>query len=184
MKRLLPLILFLLTHVAFTQTQPKREVVGRDIGQLKNIKISGRIMDEITGEALVGATVTVPELNITRITDSNGGFELVLDRAEYILEFRYVGYETIKDRVQQAGVEELVKKVVKETLLGTDESDASSAVSGLTMISSMDASALAENDMLNVSNRVDILIAEKSTQKLDAKKLPKVTPSGTQKWLK
>ena len=103
MKRLLPLILFLLTHVAFTQTQPKREVVGRDIGQLKNIKISGRIMDEITGEALVGATVTVPELNVTRITDSNGGFELVLDRAEYILEFRYVGYETIKYPIVAVG---------------------------------------------------------------------------------
>ncbi|SFO17588.1 TonB-dependent Receptor Plug Domain [Algoriphagus ornithinivorans] len=103
MKRLLPLILFLLTHVAFTQTQPKREVVGRDVGQLKNIKISGRIMDEITGEALVGATVTVPELNVTRITDSNGGFELVLDRAEYILEFRYVGYETIKYPIVAVG---------------------------------------------------------------------------------
>ena len=65
-----------------------------------------------------------------------------------------VGYETIKDRVQSAGVEELVKNVVKETLLGTDESDASSAISGLKMISSMDAAALAENDMINVTVQV------------------------------
>ena len=72
----------------------KREVVGRDIGQLKGIKISGRIIDEITGQALVGATVRIPEINLTRITDNNGSFELVVDRAEYTLEFRYVGYET------------------------------------------------------------------------------------------
>lgn len=72
----------------------KREVVGRDIGQLKGIKISGRIIDEITGQAMVGATVRIPELDLTRITDNNGSFELVVDRAEYTLEFRYVGYET------------------------------------------------------------------------------------------
>ncbi|MDX5477121.1 MAG: carboxypeptidase-like regulatory domain-containing protein, partial [Cyclobacteriaceae bacterium] len=72
-----------------------RTVVGRDIGELKNIKISGRITDQITGEALVGATVTVRELEKTEITNANGNFNLVLDRAEYVLEFRYVGYETI-----------------------------------------------------------------------------------------
>jgi hypothetical protein len=38
-------------------TPGKREVIGRDVGQLKGIKISGRIIDEITGEALVGATI-------------------------------------------------------------------------------------------------------------------------------
>jgi hypothetical protein len=73
----------------------QRNVVGRDIGELKNLKISGRLTDQITGEALVGATVTVREINKTEITNSNGIFNLVLDRAEYILEFRYVGYETI-----------------------------------------------------------------------------------------
>jgi hypothetical protein len=95
MKKIL-LLSFLLTFFfnGWIMAQ-QRNVVGRDIGELKNLKISGRITDQITGEALVGATVTVREINKTEITNSNGIFNLVLDRAEYILEFRYVGYETV-----------------------------------------------------------------------------------------
>ena len=96
MKKISLLIfLFFGLTAAWAQTPSvKREVVGRDIGQLKGIKLSGRITDEITGEALVGATVRIPELDLTRITDDNGSFELEVSRAEYTLEFRYVGYET------------------------------------------------------------------------------------------
>lgn len=96
MKKILLLTyLFLGLSAAWAQSPSvKREVIGRDIGQLKGISLSGRLTDEITGEALVGATVRIPELNITRITDANGGFELEVARAEYTLEFRYVGYET------------------------------------------------------------------------------------------
>ena len=75
--------------------QQKATVVGRDIGELKNIRIRGRLIDQISGEPLVGATVTIRELDKTEVTNTNGSFFLVLDRAEYTLEFRYVGYETI-----------------------------------------------------------------------------------------
>lgn len=85
-------LILLFGFEGFSQT---RNVVGRDVGELKNLKIGGRIIDQITGEALVGATVTVREINKTEITNANGNFNLVLDRAEYILEFRYVGYETV-----------------------------------------------------------------------------------------
>ncbi len=96
MKNILVFTLLLFAQLTtYAQTNAiKREVVGRDIGQLKGIKIGGRIIDEITGQALVGATVRIPELDLTRITDNNGSFDLVVDRAEYTLEFRYVGYET------------------------------------------------------------------------------------------
>ena len=92
----------------------KREVVGRDIGQLKGIKIGGRIIDEITGQALVGATVRIPELNLTRITDNNGSFEFVVDRAEYTLEFRYVGYETKISPITAVGDGRLSIRMLQE----------------------------------------------------------------------
>ena len=87
MKKISLLIfLFFGLTAAWAQTPSvKREVVGRDIGQLKGIKLSGRITDEITGESLVGATVRIPELDLTRITDDNGSFELEVSRAEYTL---------------------------------------------------------------------------------------------------
>ncbi|MBN3583984.1 TonB-dependent receptor [Algoriphagus aestuarii] len=114
MKKLLLVFFLLLSHLGFSQTEVKREVVGRDIGQLKGIKISGRIIDEITGDALVGATVTVPELDINRITDNNGSFELILDRAEYNLQFRYVGYTTIDFPITAVGDGRISIKMLQE----------------------------------------------------------------------
>jgi hypothetical protein len=95
MKIFLPfyIVLFVLTlNSALAQQKP---VIGKDIGELKNIKISGRVIDQITGEPLFGATVSVKEINKDEITNNNGIFNLVLDRAEYTLEIRYVGYETL-----------------------------------------------------------------------------------------
>ena len=100
---------------AWAQTPAvKRDVIGRDIGQLKGIKLSGRITDEITGEALVGATVRIPELELTRITDDNGSFELEVSRAEYTLEFRYVGYETKIYPITAVGDGRLTIKMLQE----------------------------------------------------------------------
>lgn len=114
MRKFLLFIVFMIPVLVQGQTQPKREVIGRDIGQLKNIRISGRLIDEITGDALIGATVTVPEINLTRITDNNGGFELILDRAEYNLEFRYVGYETILYPITAVGDGRISIRMIQE----------------------------------------------------------------------
>jgi hypothetical protein len=116
MKKLILLFIFLIGQGAWAQTAApsNREVIGRDIGQLKGIKISGRIIDEISGEALVGATVTVPELEVTKITDNNGGFELILDRAEYTIQFRYVGYETLDYPITAVGDGRLSIKMLQE----------------------------------------------------------------------
>lgn len=116
MKKILVILIFFIGQASWAQTTSpsKREVIGRDIGQLKGIKISGRIMDEITGEGLVGATVTVPELDLTRVTDKNGGFELLLDRAEYTIQFRYVGYETIDYPITAVGDGRMTIRLIQE----------------------------------------------------------------------
>jgi hypothetical protein len=96
MKKFLIVVISLMCLQPVTSfAQQKATVIGRDIGELKNIRISGRLIDQISGEPLVGATVTIRELNKTEVTNTNGNFFLVLDRAEYTLEFRYVGYETV-----------------------------------------------------------------------------------------
>ncbi len=99
---------------AQTAAPAKREVVGRDTGQIKGIKISGRVMDQITGEALVGASIGIPELDVTRITDANGAFELILDRAEYNLQFRYVGYESIEYPITAVGDGRISIRMIQE----------------------------------------------------------------------
>ncbi|WP_238531747.1 TonB-dependent receptor [Nitritalea halalkaliphila] len=90
------LIWGIFSSAAVFAQQEGRVVIGRDVGQREGIRLSGRITDQLTGEPLVGATVRVIELEeSTQITNLNGNFELVLSRAEYLLEVRYVGYETI-----------------------------------------------------------------------------------------
>lgn len=114
MKKLLFAFFLLLAHLGTAQTEIKREVVGRDIGQLKGIRVSVRITDEITGEAMVGATVTVPELGMNRITDANGSIELILERAEYNLQFRFVGYETIDYPITSVGDGRIAIRMIQE----------------------------------------------------------------------
>lgn len=114
MRKYLLLFFLLLTQFGLAQTTLKKEVIGRDFGQMSGIKITGRITDEITGEALVGATVTVPELNLNKITDNNGSFDLILDRAEYTLEFRYIGYETILYPIVAVGDGRISLKMLQE----------------------------------------------------------------------
>ncbi|NVK50882.1 MAG: TonB-dependent receptor [Cyclobacteriaceae bacterium] len=115
MKKLLfTCLAFLILQGVAAQDQIKREIIGRDIGQLKNIRITGRIIDEITGDALIGATVSIPEINQTKITDNNGEFEFILDRAEYTLEFRYVGYESISYPIVAVGDGRISMRMIQE----------------------------------------------------------------------
>lgn len=62
----------------------------------------------------MGATVSVPELDLTRITDNNGAFDLLLDRSEYNLQFRYVGYETIDYPITAVGDGRISIRMIQE----------------------------------------------------------------------
>ncbi|WP_373397002.1 hypothetical protein V8V91_20735 [Algoriphagus halophilus] len=53
MKKHLLIFFLLVSQLGWAQTEVKREVFGRDIGQLIGIRFTGRIIDEITEEALV-----------------------------------------------------------------------------------------------------------------------------------
>jgi len=74
-------------------SQEQKTVIGRDIGEMKDLKISGRVIDQITGDPLVGATVTIN--GQTEVTNPNGNFSFLLDRAEYDMVIRYIGYQTL-----------------------------------------------------------------------------------------
>jgi hypothetical protein len=92
MKRCISLLLFLL--LLWEASAQEKVVVGRDLGKMNDFQITGRIIDQITGEALVGASVSLMDHGKTEITNSNGNFYFQLDRGEYTLEVRYIGYET------------------------------------------------------------------------------------------
>ncbi len=54
--------------------------------------IEGFVNDSATGEALIAATVYIPELNIGTYTDQYGFYSFNIPKAQYQLQFSYLGY--------------------------------------------------------------------------------------------
>ncbi|RKW60856.1 MAG: TonB-dependent receptor, partial [Prevotella sp.] len=62
--------------------------------QQQRVSVSGLVVDE-SGEGLIGASVVEVGTNNRAVTDLNGRFTLSVT-PHAVLEFKYVGYETLK----------------------------------------------------------------------------------------
>ncbi len=67
--------------------------------------IRGMIIEDETGEAVIGANVFVPELSTGTVTDLDGKFSIDVSPGTYSLRISYVGFQnlTIKDIEVEAG---------------------------------------------------------------------------------
>ena len=54
--------------------------------------IAGKVTDEKTGEAVIGATVMVKGTALGTVTDIDGQFTLPVDGGDYTVEVKYLGY--------------------------------------------------------------------------------------------
>jgi outer membrane receptor protein involved in Fe transport len=72
---------------------------------IDNGKVSGKVTDQKSGEALIGVTVIVQGTAIGAVTDVEGHYILNVAPGTYTLEFKYMGYQTkaISDVVVKAG---------------------------------------------------------------------------------
>ena len=86
MPRLVVIILCLLPALGFSQ----------------KVKVSGVVMDDASGETLIGANVLFEE-GLGTVTDINGQFSLSVDPGEYRLQISYVGYQTIQQEISASG---------------------------------------------------------------------------------
>src|SRR6056297_3102032 len=73
-------IILLLTHIAFAAAQK---------GTLR-----GKIIDEETGETLIGATIRVKDKSIGTISDFDGNYSLNLAPGKHTIQISFVSYET------------------------------------------------------------------------------------------
>ncbi|MEZ4935343.1 MAG: carboxypeptidase-like regulatory domain-containing protein [Saprospiraceae bacterium] len=67
-------------------------LIGQTFGQNK---LTGKITDADSGEALIGATVVFQNSSSGTVTDIDGGFELINDGNYSALEVSYTGYENL-----------------------------------------------------------------------------------------
>ena len=66
-------------------------------------KLSGKITDKLTGEAISGATIYIPELKTGAVADKNGSYKLEnLPKIKVILMIRFVGYKSVVENVNLA----------------------------------------------------------------------------------
>lgn len=64
-------------------------------GYLK-VKLSGRISDKETGEAIIGAIIYVPDMKTGAVTDTSGFFSIDnLPKTKILIQVSYLGYKTI-----------------------------------------------------------------------------------------
>ncbi len=64
------------------------------VGLLAQVTIQGTVMDQTTGDQLIGATVVEKGSTQGTISDASGLFELEVSSAEATLLIQYLGYET------------------------------------------------------------------------------------------
>ena len=58
--------------------------------------LSGTIKDNSSGEVLIGASVIISGTSLGTTTNSYGFYSITLPENEYSIEYRYIGYESVK----------------------------------------------------------------------------------------
>src|SRR5690606_26757836 len=76
--------------------------------------IRGKVIDDVTGEALIGVTVQIMETSKGTSTDFDGVFEIHIAPGTYKLQFSYISYQSliVEDVVVTAGKLSLIDDLV------------------------------------------------------------------------
>ena len=61
-------------------------------GQIKKYTLSGNVKDTLTGEALIGAYITISEIQTGCSTNSYGFYSITLPAGQYSIRYSYIGY--------------------------------------------------------------------------------------------
>jgi iron complex outermembrane recepter protein len=95
-------------------------------------KLTGKITDEKTGEAIAGATIYIPELKTGAIADGNGLYSIDnLPRATVIVQISFLGYKSVVEKIDlsksstvnfvlEQAITEMNEVVVTGTLRATE----------------------------------------------------------------
>jgi len=70
------------------------------VAHAQNVTLSGYLKDVANGEALIGATVYVEELQQGTVSNPYGFYSITIPQGSYTLQVSYIGYETIRQRIK------------------------------------------------------------------------------------
>jgi hypothetical protein len=93
------LIYLLVSLLYFTCDQHTFAQKNNAVKELNIPALTGTVLDQSTGEPILGATITLDYKKSGFITDSLGHFLLYLPVGEYILKVSHVGYKSFREKV-------------------------------------------------------------------------------------
>ena len=105
------LFLFCFTTVYASERNDKES--GFSETQQTSVKISGKVVDKRTGDALIGVSVIEKGTNNGIATDSNGNFALSVSKPDAALDVSYIGYTSAL--VNLNGQKEVVIQMSEDT---------------------------------------------------------------------
>lgn len=131
----------------------------------KTSTYSGYILDQATGEALIGATIFVEELQLGTITNQYGFFSLTLPNGSYSLSISFISYEQTRLPIELvSSIEQTIRLVEKPPILegiivtSSAETDQREAVLGRSQIRPQQvkerAALFGENDVIKTLESV------------------------------
>jgi len=77
-------------------------IVLMNVGLLhsqEKVTLSGTIADKSNNETLIGASISIPEANISTTTNSYGFYSVTLPKGEYTFIISYMGFNTMEEKI-------------------------------------------------------------------------------------
>ena len=146
----LQLIGFVILYIVFSNTAYAAIV--------KNIQ--GKVTDAITQQTLPGATIYIPDLKVTAITDNNGEFNLqnLPSKGTYLIEVHYIGYKTATQNVNLANSTALNFSLQPTAIETREVVITGSLISSTSKRNSASSAVLGKDQLLQpASNLIDAL---------------------------
>lgn len=137
----------------------------------KLVIITGTITDKESGEALIGATIHIPELKRGAATDVSGSFSLAVKPGVYSAVFQYMGMEDLKGNldIRSDGFFRIAMKsqmrTIDEVLVQSSATQKRGAKAGM------------ENVSVKTMKKIPMLMGEKDVMKV-AQMLPGIVSVG------
>lgn len=83
----------------FSLLFPTAGLPDADLQAVKEVEISGKVLEAETNNPLIGATVRIPTLQTSDATNARGEFYFTAPPGTYEVEVNMVGYETLKQKI-------------------------------------------------------------------------------------
>ncbi|MGB4775636.1 MAG: TonB-dependent receptor [Daejeonella sp.] len=113
------------------------------------ITFTGRVIDAITKEPLPGATVTLPDLRTSVITNAKGEFSFnnLPTRGSFLIEIKYLGYKTLTQMVDLSVLSSIEFELQPSVLEAKEVLITGSAFSSDSKKNSTSVSAVSKEDL-------------------------------------